>query len=137
MGNQASLPLSTQKAQEEIRALQPELIPRTQSTVVRATEEAPEPAARELAISAQLFHLNPRMIEFSMIEAVVRRGCKFTLSPSARMTLSLSSLTEHNGADVSSRLFCRCRQATYIVRCRNIHVSLLQQSTLSKLNYPC
>lgn len=79
MGNQPSVPLSTQKAQEEFRAIQPEFIPKTQSSVIRATEEAPEPAARELAISAQLFHLNPRMIEFSMIEAVVRRGCRWSL----------------------------------------------------------
>lgn len=83
MGNQTSvaqqphLPMLTQTAQEELQALQPELIPKTQSSVIRATEEAPEPAPRELAISAQLFQLNPGMIEFSMIEAVVRRGCRF------------------------------------------------------------
>lgn len=78
MGNGVSLPLGGHKeAQEELRKIQPEMIPTTQSTAVRATEEAEEPKARELAISAQLFHINPKMIEFSMIEAVVRRGCEF------------------------------------------------------------
>lgn len=84
MGNGHSLPMAGQEAQEELRAIQPEMIPTTQSDVVRATEEAEEPKARELAISAQLFHINPRMIEFSMIEAVVRRGCEYTLYPDSQ-----------------------------------------------------
>lgn len=82
MGNGISLPGGVSgtggmaEAQEELRKIQPEMIPTTQSEVVRATEEAEEPKARELAISAQLYHINPKMIEFSMIEAVVRRGCE-------------------------------------------------------------
>lgn len=79
MGQDMSLPVANQEAQDDLRAIQPEMIPTTQSEVVKATEEANEPKPRELAISAQLFHINPKMIEFSMIEAVVRRGCEFAL----------------------------------------------------------
>jgi hypothetical protein len=69
--------MPTASAQAQLRQLQPEMIPKTQSDKVKATEEAKEPGPRELAISAQLFHVNPKMVEFSMIESVVRRGCKF------------------------------------------------------------
>ena len=61
-------------AQDALRAMNTEFVPPTATSIVKATENAPEMGPRGLAISAALYNHNPELIQWQLVLGAVRRG---------------------------------------------------------------
>ena len=67
-------------AQDALRAMNTEFVPPTATSIVKATENAPEMGPRGLAISAALYNHNPELIQWQLVLGAVRRGVSINVS---------------------------------------------------------